>query len=58
MVAQLLKRAGKRTWRAECVDRATGGGGSLKYFYFHFYIDVHSASRIGSCDWNSTYILK
>jgi hypothetical protein len=28
MVAQLLKRAGKRTWRPEGVDRATGGGGS------------------------------
>jgi hypothetical protein len=28
MVAQLLMLAGKRTWRPECIDRATGGGGS------------------------------
>jgi hypothetical protein len=28
MVAQLLKRAGKRTWCPERVVRATGGGGS------------------------------
>jgi hypothetical protein len=27
MVAQLLKRAGKRTWCPERVVRATGGGG-------------------------------
>jgi hypothetical protein len=27
MVAQLLKRAGKRTWHLERVDRATSGGG-------------------------------
>jgi hypothetical protein len=27
MVAQLLKWAGKRTWRPERVVRATGGGG-------------------------------
>jgi hypothetical protein len=28
MVAQILKRAGKRTWRPERVVRATGGGGA------------------------------
>jgi hypothetical protein len=28
MVAQLLKRAGKRTWRPERVVRAAGGGGA------------------------------
>lgn len=27
MVAQLLNRAGKRTWRLDCVVCATGGGG-------------------------------
>jgi hypothetical protein len=28
MVAQLLKRARKRTWRPESLLRATGGGGT------------------------------